>query len=148
MDSSEEKALNNIEKYGCHILHVMEGDDHPNFSYSIGIEKTSQQPEIIVTGIDRDAAHGIINEYNSLVRSGREFSKDTLYDDFLEGYESQFKLVSKAYFKEYFGWASWLYKGDDYRVFQFVFPSKSGMWPWEENAPTEYTWFLPKLYEN
>lgn len=29
MDKGEEKALNDIEEYGCHILHVMEEGEYP-----------------------------------------------------------------------------------------------------------------------
>ena len=37
MDQHEKKALKDIEDYGCHILHVLEEDDYPAFTYSIGI---------------------------------------------------------------------------------------------------------------
>lgn len=44
MDQYEEKALKDIEEYGCHILHVMEEDEYPRFTYSIGIQKNTGQP--------------------------------------------------------------------------------------------------------
>ena len=43
MDEYEQKALDDIEKHGCHVLHVMEEDNYPRFTYSIGIEKNNKQ---------------------------------------------------------------------------------------------------------
>ena len=34
---------NNIEHFGCHVLKVMEGEDAPEFTYSIGINKKQKK---------------------------------------------------------------------------------------------------------
>ena len=57
MDKHEAKALDDIKSYGCHIIHVMEDDSHPRFSYSIGIKQCTGRPELIVTGLDQELAH-------------------------------------------------------------------------------------------
>lgn len=44
MDDGEKKCLDDIEKYGCHILHIIAEGDLPPFSYSVGIEKSAGQP--------------------------------------------------------------------------------------------------------
>lgn len=41
MDDGEKKCLDDIEKYGCHILHILADGDLPPFSYSVGIEKSA-----------------------------------------------------------------------------------------------------------
>jgi len=148
MNKGEEKALKDIGEYGCHILHVMEEDGHPRFSYSIGVEKTSGQPEIIVTGLKQELAHWIINEYNSRIKKGEVFMPGKFYKGFLDGFEVTFKEVQKKHYSEYLGWAKWLYRGDDFRVLQLIYPSAAGVWPWAENAPDDFKWFIPKLYEN
>jgi hypothetical protein len=148
MDKSEIKALKDIEDYGCHILHIMGGNENPRFSYSIGIQRTTGQPEVVITGLKFELAHSLINEYNEKVQSGYTFEPNKLYDGFLDDFQVTFKKVEKEYFKEYFGWASWLYKNDEFEVLQLIYPSTFGVWPWDENAPEDYTWFLPKLYAN
>jgi len=148
MDQYEEKALKDIEEYGCHVLHVMEEDDYPRFTYSIGIEKTSSQPEVIVTGLKQEIAHWMVNEYNRRVRAGECFEQDKFYSDFLEGFEVTFKEVEKKHYPEYFGWGKWLYKGEDFRVLQLIYPNTSGAWPWQADAPDDFKWFVPKLYAN
>ena len=147
LDASEAKALADIEQYGCHIIHVLEDEVGPCFTYSIGIERTSHRPELIVTGLKPEIAQSIINNYSSRVQSGEVFEADTSYADFLEGFDVRFAPVSKAHYKEYFGWARWLYDGNDFRVYQLIWPSTEGVWPWDQNARPEYTWYIPLLSE-
>lgn len=49
MEPGDKKALEDIEKYGCHILHILEEGDLSRFSCSIGIRQQTGQPELIVT---------------------------------------------------------------------------------------------------
>src|SRR4051812_67732 len=63
MDAGEQKTIADIDKYGCHVIHVMEEGELPPFAYSVGIEKTSQAAELIVIGLKQPLAHSIINEY-------------------------------------------------------------------------------------
>ncbi|MEM7504042.1 MAG: DUF4262 domain-containing protein [Pseudomonadota bacterium] len=146
-DTGNEKALADIEKYGCHILHVLEDESGPCFTYSIGIEKTSAHPELIVTGLKRDIAHWIINEYNHRIMGGETFEPDKLYSGFLDNFEVMFRPVLKRYYEEYFGWGQWLYGSDEFRVFQLIFPNTNGKWPWDSEAPDEFIYFIPLLCE-
>ena len=147
-EPGDDKALADIEQYGCHILHVLEDEKGPRFSYSIGIEKASGQPELLVTGLKRELAHGIINEYNQRVRAGECFEPDTFYSGFLGEFEVIFRPVLKMHYEEYFGWGRWLYKGDGFRVYQLIWPSTKGVWPWDPHAPDDYTYFIPILCES
>ncbi|MEE4382372.1 MAG: DUF4262 domain-containing protein [Pseudomonadales bacterium] len=146
MDPADQKALDDIAEYGCHIIHVLEEDDLPGFSYSIGIQEREGQPELIVTGLNRDLAHWIINEYNHRVRAGERFSTEAFYEGFLEGFDVTFRRVEKEHFHEHFGRGIWLYDGLEFEVLQLIYPSTSGVWPWEEEASDEYKWGIPALY--
>ncbi len=148
MNDREEKALKDIEQFGCHILHVMGDDDGPQFSYSIGIQKTSNHPELLITGLKPELSQWIINEYNERIKRGESFQTNVFYKDFLENFEVLFKEVEVKYYDEYFGWGKWFYSGKAFKVFQLVYPNTSGIWPWEKEATNEFTWFIPKLYAN
>ena len=39
MDVMDQKALDDIEEFGCHVINVMEGEGEPQFTYSIGINQ-------------------------------------------------------------------------------------------------------------
>ncbi|QGX97639.1 DUF4262 domain-containing protein [Roseovarius faecimaris] len=147
MTEEEVKALNDINAYGCHVLKILGDDQVPNFAYSIGIEATSQQPDLIVVGLDLDAAHWIINEYNERIRQGEEFVQNKTYNEFLEGYPVVFSPMLKQYYRDYLGWGLWLYQGEDFRMLQFIYPTASKQWPWEDGAPEEFKWHMRLLCE-
>jgi hypothetical protein len=128
------KALADIEKYGCHVIHVIGEDELPPFSYSVGIKRSSASSEIALIGLKQPIAHFAVNEYNRRVRSGERFSHGQLASGFLEGFDVLFLKVDRVHYREYFGWNRWLYKGDDFDVLQLVWPSTKGAWPWESEA--------------
>ena len=146
-DTGNERALADIEKYGCHILHVLEDESAPASHTQLELRKTSAHPELIVTGLKRDIAQWIVNEYNHRVRRGETFEPDRLYSGFLDGFDVMFRPVLKHHYEEYFGWGRWLYGSDDFRVFQLTFPNTSGKWPWDPEAPDEFVYFIPQLCE-
>jgi len=144
MDEYEQKALDDIKNHGCHILHVME-EDYPRFTYSIGIEKTTNKPNLIITGLKRELAHWMINEYKRRITEGEVFEPKKFYQNFLEGFDVTLVEVDKKHYEEYLGWGLWYNKGASFNMLQLVFPSTSGVWPWNENASEDFTWFQPLL---
>ena len=145
MDEHEQKIIDNIEKHGCHIMHIFEEGDLPRFTYSIGIYKKTNMPELIITGLKREVAHWAINEYKSRVAAGEIFEVDKHYSGFLEGFDVTFRDVAKEHYEEHFGWGLWYYGGNTFPVLQLIFPSTSGIWPWDENASDDFKWFQPIL---
>jgi len=148
MDKNEQNALQDIEEYGCHVLHIMEEESEPGYTYSIGIDKTSSHPDVIVTGLKHEVAHWMIDQFNNRVLSGEQFKPDEYYSGFLEGFDVTFKEVDKKHYYKYFRLGRRLYKGDDFRALQLIYPSTSGLWPWDKNLPDDYTWHLPRLYKD
>lgn len=148
MDERDRKALEDIEKHGCHVLNVMEGEDQPCFSYSIGINKNQNKPELIVVGLKSTLAHSIINNYCSRLKSGETFTPGKLYADFIEGFEVAFVEVDKKHYKEYLGWALWLYAGSNFTAYQLIWPTTQGLWPWSEGKSEFYMWAQPILNES
>ncbi|WP_165072799.1 DUF4262 domain-containing protein [Paludisphaera rhizosphaerae] len=134
MDEEERRTLADIERYGCHVIHVLEEDDLPPFAYSVGVEKSSGAPEVVVIGLKQPLDHFIVNEYNRRVRAGERFEPGQRVEGFLEGFECQFLAVDPSHYGEYFGWDLWLYNGPNFRVLQLVFPTVDGVWPWDDEA--------------
>lgn len=133
MDEQEQRVLANIEQYGCHVIHVLEGD-LPPFSYSVGVEKSSGAPEVVVIGLKQPLAHFIVNEYNRRVREGERFQPGESVEGFLEGFACRFLAVDPSHYDDYFGQDLRLYKGAGFRVLQLVFPTVDGIWPWDAEA--------------
>jgi len=134
----DEKTLSDIRTHGCHVIHVQEEDALPPFGYSVGIQRSSQVPEVIVVGLKHPMADFVINEYNHRIRAGEKFLIGHEYLGFLEDFPVLFEKVLLKHYEEYFGWNRWLYDGEAFDVVQMVYPNTQGVWPWDEAADA---WF-------
>jgi hypothetical protein len=134
MDAGERKALADIERYGCHVIHVMAEDELPPFSYSVGIQRSSGAPELIVIGLKQPLAHFIVNEYNDRVRAGERFTPRQRVSGFIEGFECEVRAVHPSRHADYMGWDIWLYGRGRFDALQLVYPTTSGVWPWDAEA--------------
>lgn len=132
MDASEQKIFDDIEKYGLHIVNVFDPEGKlPNFAYSIGLYKKFNHPEIVTLGLSPGNMKIFINNIATEIKTGKIFTEGVTYSDFVENYDSQFVVVDKSHYGEYFGFARWYYKGDDYPVLQFVWQDKNHHFPWD-----------------
>lgn len=144
-EPDEEKALSDIETYGCHVVHVRAEDERPPSSYSVGIQRSSGVPEIIVIGLERSLAHFSVNEYNERVRSGKRFAPGQVVSGFIDGFDCQCRAVHRSHYDAYLGWDLWLYRGADFEVLQLVYPTTSGVWPWDPEADAAFRAWQPLL---
>ena len=145
MDAGEQKALADIDRFGCHVIHVAPEGDLPPFSYSVGIQRSAGSPEIVVIGLKQPLAHSVVNEYNGRIQAGEMFVPGQLYAEFIEGFEVTFEQVEWQFYREYFGWDLWLYGGDGFEVLQLVYPTTDGVWPWQPSASEWFRQWQPLL---
>jgi hypothetical protein len=148
MDERDQKALDDIEEYGCHVLSVMEGDSEPSFTYSIGINKKQNKADVVILGLKNKLAHSIVNNYKNRLLEGEVFKPGKYYSDFLGDFDLCFVKVEKKHFKEYFGWGLWLHDGDDFEMLQMIWPTTDGFWPWDKDKSDFYKWAQPILSED
>jgi hypothetical protein len=112
------------------------------------LRKTSGVPEIIVVGLKEEMGCFVVNEYNSRVRAGEKFELNRSYSGFLGGFDVLFKEVHHSHYREHFGWDRWLYKGDDFKALQMMYPTTEGVWPWDEDASDWFKKRQPQLSES
>jgi len=148
VDAGEQKALDDIATHGYHIINVSAEGELPSFSYSVGIQQSTQRPEAIVIGLKYPIAMFVINEYNARLTGGESFEVGKFYSGFVEGFDCYIEQVHKKHYREYFGWDIWLYKGTNFEVIQFVYPSTSGIWPWDNESTEWFKNWQPILTEN
>jgi hypothetical protein len=132
---NDKRVASDVQTYGCHVISVFDPKEElPFFSYSIGIQETSGLPEAIVVGLKPKLGHFIINEYNRQIRSGSRFERGRLYEGFLDGFLVYIEPTKRALLKDYTLGCDRYYKRARYDVVQIVWPSTSGVWPWEKEA--------------
>jgi hypothetical protein len=128
-EDRERKLVSDIEEVGWHVIIIPEEEEGPSFAYRIGLFRTFGHPEIIIFGLDLDVMHQIINLIGEEVRQGRRFADDQAASGILEGYNVRFLNVVRRHYPEYFGYAHWYYKGDDFPALQCLWPDKQGRFP-------------------
>lgn len=141
----DKTTRNNIEEFGCTVMHVLAEGSLPPFAYSIGIQQQTGAPEVLVIGLKRPIAHSFVNTYNSRVRAGERFEAGKLYAGFLEGFEVAVVEVPVQAYAEYLGQSMDFYGGPTFKTLQIIYPSTSGVWPWSEEADASSREWQPVL---
>lgn len=139
-DKAEQKALDDIRKYGIHVISVSEDDVGPGFLYSVGLFESYAHPEIIIVGLKQSLSHTLLNNMAHDIRNGRSFAGGEFHEDVLDEFLCYFGEVPRTYYPEYVGWANWFYEGDDFPLLQCVYPTVSGKFPWEADFPEDARW--------
>ena len=59
-------------------------------------------------------------------------------DALVDGYPCCFVEVAKSQYYDFVGFARWYYRGNDFPLYQIVWPSREGLFPWHPNASKEF----------
>lgn len=133
-DQRDEAILGDIRRVGWSVLQIDPDnpeDSGPRYSFSVGLFHTHDHPEIILLGLSHAAAGQIINNIGGLVLLGQRIEPGRAYHEFAS-VPVVFVEVDPAHYKEYVGYALWLYGGPRFPMLQCVWPLKSGHFPWDE----------------
>jgi hypothetical protein len=145
---AKQVILDNIEKYGCHLV-LIEPDNYlPGFVYSIGLYKNFGHPEIICFGLKTEVMGAILNHACDLIKDGEALGGGKPYPGFLQDYEIQFLPVDKEYYPDYLGYVGWFYASFDFPVLQLVWPDKHQKFPWEQEFNPAWKFKQPLLDRN
>lgn len=135
MNPLQQQILANIRSHGCHVNAVFDPDGlEPTFCYSVGLGKTFDAPEVIVIGLQPELGAALINLYRDRASAGDELECGVPYSGFLVGFPICIGPVAKHNRANYMLSACWLYGDSDFEAVQIVYPSTSGVWPWEAGA--------------
>ncbi len=145
-DEDDAKVLKNIAEHGLHIIHVMEEENLPQFTYSMGLGYSFNHPETLIIGLKYELSKWMLNHLTHLLRGGdKKFENGQTSPDFLDGFACNFKSVRPDKIDEYLAWNSWLYNSQSYSALQLIYPNTSGVWPWDDEADDYFKWVQPIL---
>ena len=133
-DKHEQKAVDDVQRYGLHIVNVLEEGDFPGFAYTVGVYRTFEHAEILIYGLRKDRAHQILNDLADNLRAGKRYVAGETYDDLLEGLSCTFRIIPQTHYGEHLGWATWFNETIDYPAVQLIYPDREGRWPWQDGV--------------
>jgi hypothetical protein len=146
LSTNDKRVARDIKQYGCHVVNVFDPRGRlPFFSYSIGIQDSSDAPDVIVIGLRPELGGFLVNEYNRQVRKGKRFQRGRRYKGFLVGFPVYFEPARMERVRRYAYGCARYYDGRHYSVVQLIFPSTKGVWPWNKSASKGFVKNQPML---
>jgi hypothetical protein len=141
----EESVLRNVRESGWHFTHVFGDDDGPSCSYSVGLVASYSHPEIILCGLSQEAAHGLVDLIASRAADRNPIDLSIPSHDIVQGYPCVFVEVTRKNREEYALSNCWLYGSSDFLMYQLVWRSRQGVFPWHPDASESFRWSQPVL---
>ena len=136
-----------IETHGFRVNSVL--TDHktkePQFSYSIGIQKTCGAPDLIVFGLRPRLAHHLIWEYFERVKQGESLPPHKRHWGLLDGYGVFLQPARRKSYEKHMLSCNWFYGAGNYEASQLIYPHPKGQWPWSEDATPRFCWEQPLI---
>jgi len=124
-----DKVDENIKKSGYHLTNVFASKDSPSFFYSTGIYKTFGIPEIFISSLPSGLCSELVKNY---VKSFRDNKAIPLYEklNYLTDRFSVYLIeVPISKLSDYVLSSVRLYKDEDYKYLQVIFPDTKGHFP-------------------
>jgi hypothetical protein len=137
-DDSEQKVLNDIATVGWHCVQIFAEKNQPEYSFTVGLFQSYGHPELIIFGLKAHIAHQILCIAVDAVRAGSPIDLAQLTDALVEGYSCCFVEVPRREYGNYVGFAQWYYQGNDFPLYQVVWPSRTGLFPWHPEVSQEF----------
>ena len=131
-DEFYRKTEENIEKYGLAVQHVFNNQNKNQFSYSIGLYRTYQHPEIIIIGLRHELTQVIINNLAYHIKNGKKYEANSWSSDVLDNFECYFIEVEEINYDDYVGGDIRIYGGKNFPLLQCLYPTTDGIYPWQE----------------
>ncbi|WP_445370113.1 DUF4262 domain-containing protein (plasmid) [Methylomonas sp. HW2-6] len=129
-DPGETKLLEDVEKFGWHCLNILAEGELPPYSFTVGLFHSYQHPELIIFGLPANVAHQILHIAAEAIKDGNPIGLALPTEELLEGYSCCFVEVPISHYRENVGFCRWFYEGDAFPLYQVVWPSREGLFPW------------------
>ncbi len=120
-------------------------DSVPPFTYTVGLWRLADHPELIITGLPADTAKRVLDHAVQGVREGRPIRAGTVVDGLIGTYPAAAREVDAARLPE-LAFAVDLYQGPGFKAIQLVWPDRAGSFPWHARASSDYLEAQPLLF--
>ncbi|MFT7724519.1 MAG: DUF4262 domain-containing protein [Roseateles sp.] len=144
-DESEQKVIDDIANFGWHCVSIFAEGEQSGYSFTVGLFESYKHPELIIFGLSSKVAHQIFCIAADAAKSGHPLDLALPTDALVNNYLCCFAEVPTIGYQEYVGFCCWYYQGNDFPLFQIVWPSRSGLFPWHPQATSEFRAIQPVI---
>lgn len=136
MRKLQRNIVNDVEGGpGWSAMGVFGTEGQPPFTYTIGLARNFDHPDLIIYGLPAEVAHHLFRTAIEMIKDGTRFIPGELYADIAD---KGFKLKAVEHpAGNPLNWASWYY-GHEAEAVQLVWPDKAGLYPGEDGFEEDY----------
>lgn len=140
----QKKLAADIERVGWAAIGVMPTKDDPidPFTYTIGLWRGFDHPELIITGMRHETAHALLTDFVERIEKGESFEASRDYPETIRGrntmYTASFRQLSQGHRSENMRAAAWWNGQEDFPALQLVWPDPTGKFPWDEGYDKQF----------
>ena len=124
-----DKVDRNIKVSGYHLTNVFASKDTPSFFYSTGIYKTFGIPEIFISSLPAGLCNELVQNYVKLFKDKQTIPLNEKLDYLTDRFAVYLIEVPKSKLTDYVLSSVRIYKDEDYRYLQVIFPDTKGHFP-------------------
>ena len=144
-DKSEQKVIDDIATYGWHCVSIHPEGDDVGYAFTVGLFQSYGHPELIIFGLSPKVAHQILAIAADAAKSGAPLDLTQPTDALINGYLCCFVEVPLTEYYEHVGYCRWYYQGNGFPLYQVVWPSRDGLFPWHDQATSGFKAAQPVL---
>jgi hypothetical protein len=144
-DASEQQVIDDVATYGWHCVNIHPEDEHAGYAFTVGLFKSYGHPELIIFGLPGKVAHQILAIAADAAKSGNPIDLTRPSDELLNDYSCCFGEVPRSQYYEHVGYCRWYYQGDDFPLYQVVWPSRAGLYPWDPEVSPDFKGAQPVI---
>jgi len=144
-DQGDQKVLDDIAKFGWHCMHISAEGEQVGYSFTVGLFQTYGHPELVIFGLSSNVAHQILVIAADAAKSGTPIDLTQPTEALLNDFSCCFVEVPRSNYFEYVCIARWYYEGNGFPLYQIVWPSRAGLFPWHHQATPEFKLAQPVI---
>lgn len=144
-DPLEQKVIDDIAKFGWHCVNIMAEGSGVEYSFTVGLFHTFQHPEFIIFGLSPEIAHQILSIAVDAIKNKAPLDLSAPTDMLLEDYACCFVEVPISRYYDYMGFCCWFYEGNNFPLYQIVWPSREGLFPWHPEVSAAFKCAQPVI---
>ena len=147
-DESEQRVIDDVANYGCHCVHIMADGEQPPYSFTVGLFQSFGHPELIIFGLKSETSHQILAIVADAAQVNTPLDLAQPTDALLNNYSCCFSKVPLTQYHDHVGFCRWYYGGNAFPLYQIVWPSQNGLFPWHHQATSEFRAIQPVISES
>ena len=132
----DSRVLHHIQQRGWTVLNIPEDQEGPGYAFTVGLWANCQHPELILIGQPPELMKSSLSAACQAIHEGKHrFSAGQTTQSVLSGHLCQFVPVPAPSYRDYLGYALWLYGNEEFPALQCVWADPQGRFPWHPDTP-------------